>query len=68
MEDLKGRVDGRHKEAGLSKSFGGSDFCLLKVTQLRSDMTGARERVRYCMGGQIIASLRSLPIKESMVF
>ena len=43
MEDLKKRMDGCHKEAGLSKSFGSSDVCLLKVAQLRAAMTGARE-------------------------
>lgn len=65
MEELKVKVDGSHKEAGLSKPF---DLCLLKAAQLRSAMTGAREGARCCVRGQIIAFLRSLPIKELTVF
>ena len=53
--------------AGLSKSFGGSDFCLLRVAQVRAAKTGARA------GLAIVWEARSLPlgsllIKESMIF
>ena len=68
MGALKGRVAGSHKEAELSKSFEGSGFCIPKVAHLRSDMSRAREGVRYCVGGQVIASLRSLSIKTFLVF
>lgn len=35
-----------------------------QVAQLRSAMPGAREGPRHGMGGKVIASFRSLPIKD----
>lgn len=61
-------MDGCHKESGLSKSFRGSDFCLLKVVQVRAAMAGARlDMTGLDMVWEAkLLPLRSLPIKESM--
>lgn len=68
MGDLKGRMAGSHKKAELSRSFWASGFCIAKVAHLKSDMTRTREGVRYCVGGQVIDSLRSFSIKKFLVF
>lgn len=64
---FKGKSGWLSQVAGLSESFAGSDFCLLRVAQVRAAKTGARE------GVDIVWEARSLPlgsllIKESMVF
>lgn len=65
-------MDGCHPllESGLSKSFGGSDFCLLKVAQARAAMAGAKLDMTGLDTVWEAKSLplRSLPIKESFFF
>lgn len=58
------------QESGLSKSFGGSEFCLLKAAQVRAAMAGARlDTTGLVMVWEaMLLPLRSLPIKESMFF
>lgn len=64
-EGCKGMSGWKPQEAEVSKSFGESDFCFLKVAQLKSAMTGVRAGLRCGVGGQVTASLGSLPMKDS---
>ena len=63
-------MDRCHKESGLSKSFKGSDFCLLKAAQVRAAMAGARLDMTglVMVWEAMLLPLRSLPVKESMFF
>ena len=63
---FKGMSRWKPQEAEVSKSFGDSDFCLLKVAQLRSAITGTREGLGCGMGGQVIVSFGSFP--KTLVF
>lgn len=62
-------MGGCHKESGLSKFFGGSNFCLLKAAQVRAAMAGAElDMTGVDMVWEAKSlPLRSLPIKESML-